>query len=276
MKDMNDLPQPVFVRELGTGDRRLLAVHCTLAHSGVWRGLAQALDGQARLTAFDMLSHGRSPDWDGQGDIQDRTLDTALGLLDEPMDVIGHSFGATVALRLAVARPDLVRSLTLIEPVYFAFALQSAPEAVARHEADAAPFTEALARGEVATGARLFNRMWGGGVGPRWDALPEAARASMIRGIPLVPACRQALYDDPAGVAAPGGLDAVTMPVLLMRGCDSHPVISAITDAIAARLTRVRQEAVPGAGHMLPITHPEAVAAAMRGVFADAPLPGAA
>jgi lipase len=46
----------------------------------------------------------------------------------QPVDVIGHSFGGTVALRLAVERPDLVRSLVLIEPVFVAALLADRPD----------------------------------------------------------------------------------------------------------------------------------------------------
>lgn len=46
----------------------------------------------------------------------------ARAALGAPVDVIGHSFGATVALRLALERPELVRSLVLVEPVLFAAA----------------------------------------------------------------------------------------------------------------------------------------------------------
>lgn len=59
MKDLPQrLPQPVFSRSFGTGSREMLAVHCSLAHSGTWRGLAEAMDGQVAITAFDMLSQG--------------------------------------------------------------------------------------------------------------------------------------------------------------------------------------------------------------------------
>jgi len=175
------VPQPVFVRQFGHGPRKVLALHCTIAHSGAWRGLAGEMDAEATFITPDMLSHGRSPDWDGQGDFQDRSVAAVQHLLSEPMDVIGHSFGGTMALRLAVEHPELVRSLTMIEPVFFAVAAVDDPAMLERHNADAAPFIEALQAGDDALGARLFNRMWSTEHSPRWPQMPEAMRAAMIR-----------------------------------------------------------------------------------------------
>ena len=45
--------QSGFVRRLGDGGRNLLALHCTIAHSGAWSGLAKALDGSVCLVAPD-------------------------------------------------------------------------------------------------------------------------------------------------------------------------------------------------------------------------------
>lgn len=252
---MSTVPQPVFVRSFGTGPRRVLALHCTLAHSGAWRGLAGAMGDQVTLVAPDMLNHGRSPDWDGQGDFQDRSVEVVGHLLEPGMDIIGHSFGATVALRLAAEHPERVRNLTMIEPVFFAVALQDAPDLVAHHDKDAGPFADAMRAEDHALAARLFNRMWSHG-GPRWPDLPEALRAAMTRGIAVVPACRDAIYDDLAGLLAPGVLERVTAPCLLLRGGDTHPVIGAVNDGLARRLPDAQSVVIEGAGHMLPITHP--------------------
>lgn len=271
MNDAGPVPQPVFCRSFGTGPRKVLALHCTIAHSGAWRGLAELMAAQATFLTPDMLSHGRSPDWDRQGDFQDRSVAAVEHLLDMPMDVIGHSFGATIALRLAVAHPGRVRSLTLIEPVYFAIALRDDPAQVADHDAEAAPFAAALAAGDDALAARLFNRMWSQG-GPRWPDLPEATRAAMTRSIHVVPACRPALYDDRPGMLAPGVLKKVEMPVLLLRGSRTHPIIGAVNTGLARRLPDAQSQVIEGAGHMLLISHPEATARALLGLFARAPL----
>jgi len=262
---MNDVSQPVAIRSFGNGPRRILGLHCTLAHSGAWRGLAGLLPGTT-LIAPDMLSHGRSPDWDGQGDFQDRSVDCVAHLLQPGMDIIGHSFGATIALRLAVARPERVRSLTLIEPVFFAVAARDAPDLLADHDALAIPFADALRAGDAALGARLFNRMWSHG-GPRWPDLPDPLRSAMTRAIHVVPACRDAIYDDLAGMLAPGVLDRITAPCLLLRGSRTHPVIGAVNDGLARRLPDATNVVIDGAGHMLPISHPAETAAALGDLF---------
>ncbi|HBS50864.1 MAG TPA: alpha/beta hydrolase [Rhodobacteraceae bacterium] len=259
----------MHLRRFGHGPREVLALHCTIAHAGAWRGLAREMEAEATFHGFDLLSHGRSPDWDRRGDIQDRTVEAAERLLRPGMDVVGHSFGATVALRLAVTHPQLIRSVTLFEPVFFAVAARDAPDLLADHDRAVAPVFEALERGDDAQAARVFNRMWGTEDSPRWPELPESTRAAMTRSIHVIPAADEMLYRDRAGLLRPGVLDRATMPVLLVRGSLTHPVIGAINDGLARRLPEARNVVIPGAGHMVPITHPAQSAVHLRALFAE-------
>ncbi len=261
------LPQEVFVRALGKGAHQMLALHCTIAHSGAWSGLAAALSAQASLIAPDMLSHGRSPDWDGRGDFFDRMTELAASQLQKPMDVIGHSFGAMIALRLAVEHPDLVRRAILIEPVFFALAKLDAPDLYDQHERDAEPFVSALAAGNASQAARLFNRMWSTQDSPRWADLPDRTRAAMIRGVHVVPASNNALYKDGAGLLQPGKLERAQMPVRILSGSLTHPVIPAICNSLQRLLPAATTELIPGAGHMLPISHPKETARSLSEFF---------
>jgi pimeloyl-ACP methyl ester carboxylesterase len=63
----------------------------------------------------DRPGHGRSAD---PGRPDDARADGALvtGLLERGAHLVGHSYGGCVALAAAASRPDVVRSLTLIEP----------------------------------------------------------------------------------------------------------------------------------------------------------------
>ncbi|MCI2400622.1 alpha/beta hydrolase [Aliiroseovarius subalbicans] len=249
-----------FVSRSGSGVRRTLFVHCSLAHSGAWRGVERLLTRQLAMTALDLPGHGRSADWDGQGDYQGQAARIVEALIDRPLDLVGHSYGATIALRIAQRHPGKVRSLTLIEPVLF-HAARAAPEYAAYMDG-MKDFEAAIEVGDRPLAARLFNRVWG--TGQPWDAIPELQRQAMIDRIHLIPAGAPVTNHDVNGQAAPGALEAVALPVLLIEGSKSPPIISAVHRVLDARLPDTRRVVVAGAGHMVPITHPKAVAGELK------------
>ena len=132
-------------------------IHCSLGRHEMLLPIAQGL--AQRCTLFDLPGHGRSADWDGVTDCHSLVTDIAAGLAAPASHLIGHSFGATVALRLAVEHPDLVSRLTLIEPVFFS-AAKDEPEYPA-HLAGFAPYLAAMARGDRTAAARAFTDVWG-------------------------------------------------------------------------------------------------------------------
>lgn len=244
------------------GKRPVLALHCSLAHAGAWAGLAEALHG-VTLTAMDFIGHGRARDWDMVEDYHSACTAEALAMAEsvnggQPLDLIGHSFGGTVALRIAATRPDLVRSLTLIEPVFFAAArAANAPEWPAFIE-DHRAFGALVAAGELTEAARQFHAIWGGG--EPFDALPERMQGYMADRIRLITAPWPMVLEDAPGLLAPGRLEKIAMPVLLLEGNLSPDIVPAVNAALAKRLVHATRMTVPGAGHMLPISHPAQVA----------------
>ena len=248
-------------------ERRALAIHCTLGHVGAWRGLASELHDDLSLLAFDLPSHGKSGVWDRTGNIHDVATDMARRLIDgaelsAPVDLVGHSFGATVALRIAVESPELVRSLTMIEPVYFAAAIADDPDILVRHMKANAALDEAFASGDEREAARVFNRDWGDGT--PWDTLPERMREHMTRLVHYVPASAKFLHYDSAGLLEEGRLARASMPILLIEGDQSPPMSGVVADSLQKRLPHLVRVVVKGAGHMVPVTHPAEVAAPIR------------
>ena len=88
-------------RQCHAGGRAAVALHYALAHAGAWSGLAAALP-QLALTAPDLPGHGDSP-------LVAQDLDEAVsamtGLLARqvpggPLVLVGHSFGAALAVRV--------------------------------------------------------------------------------------------------------------------------------------------------------------------------------
>ncbi|MFK7877688.1 MAG: alpha/beta fold hydrolase [Paracoccaceae bacterium] len=255
-----------FVSTLGQGGRDVLALHCTMAFSGAWSGMLKAYDGSLTLHAPDMPSHGRSADWDGRSSFADTVYQASLSCLDKPMDIIGHSFGGAVALRLGLERPDLVRSLTLFEPVFFHVAALDDPAAMEDHDVQAAPFFAAMQTGDREQGARAFNRMWSEGKS-RWLDMAQPLRDAMVRAVHVVPDTTGFLYKDNAGMLA--RLQSLQVPTLLMHGAQSLSVAKATNAGLARRISGARNVEVAGAGHMAPITHPRAVANIWRGFLQD-------
>lgn len=243
----------------GDPARRALALHCSMGSSSYWGPIAERLDGIVDLYAFDAPGHGRSDDW-VPGERAGAEFHTgvtwiATPRIDRPMDLIGHSLGATVALRIAVGQPQSVRTLTLIEPVLFA----AAP--AYRDDPLFDLMDRLLAEGRDEEATRAFHAVWGDG---DFDSLPEAQRTRMAQQVRLVAETNHVLREDRARILRAGGLEAIGTPVMLIRGAESPPVIEAIADALAARLPDVARAVVPGAGHMVPITHPDEVAGLIR------------
>ena len=218
------------------------------------------------VAAPDLPGHGRAEGWDG-GSLLAQSVRAAEAAMDGPVHLVGHSFGAVTALALAMERPGDVVTLTLIEPVLFAAAAGRPGHAAAMERF--APMNAALARGDREEAARVFSRVWGTG----WDDLPERQRAYIRDRIHLIPAAEPDLMGDGLGLLAPGRLEALGMPVLLVQGGETEPVSGEILDALEARLGDVRRARVPG-DHMAPVMHAGAVAEVLEGFWAGtAPRP---
>ena len=170
-----------------------------------------------------------------------------------------------MALRLAVTRPELVRSLILIEPVFFAVAFADDPTAKARFDAAMGGYARAVEAGDDMAAAEAFTALWGDGTA--WQDIPRAHRAAMADQMYLIAAGQPALYEDVGGMLQPGVLAGVTQPVLLMEGNQSPDIVPAINEGLAKRLPRAERTIIAGAGHMAPMIHARQVGAEVLRFF---------
>jgi pimeloyl-ACP methyl ester carboxylesterase len=225
--------------------------------------MVRALGPGLRVTAPDILGHGKAPDIDPARDLHDQCHEAVLPHLPEGrFDAVGHSFGATLALRLAEEMPECVRSLTLIEPVLFAAAQGSG--VYRPYRALISRYERLLADGDRKAAAQEFLRLWGADGG--LDDMPEGQQRYMIDRIHFIKASDDALFHDSADLVS--GLAQVRAPTLLVQGGECLPITAAVLDRMEQDIPVTTRVSVPGAGHMVPITHPVPVAGAIADLFA--------
>lgn len=239
----------------GQGEPALLA-HCTLAHHKAWTGILAGLGRQLDMIAFDMPDHGESDDTPVGQEMQRVAADVIHSFLDVPRHLIAHSFGATAAILAAIEAPEMVRSLTLVEPVLFSIAKGS--DAFHEHDVAFLPFATAWAKQDMEGAAKAFIELWGDG--RSWADLPDEQKKYITDRIHVVPLQSPSVYTDVNNLIGAGRLETLTMPATLIYGANSPSVAGEICKRILARLPDGQEFVVDGAGHMSPITHPRQVA----------------
>jgi pimeloyl-ACP methyl ester carboxylesterase len=261
-----------------------LYVHGLGGSSQNWSALMPLLDGVVDSEALDLPGFGDSPPPDdgdysitGHARAVVRHLDTAGR---GPVHLFGNSLGGAVATRVAAARPDLVRTLTLVSPAL--------PEI--RVQRTAVP-TGLLALPGVVP---LFNRLtreWTAeqrvrGVtalcyGDPGRVTPEGFRNAveeMERRLRL-PYFWDAMARSTRGlvnaytVGGQHGLwrqaERVLAPTLLVYGGRDQLVGYRMAQRAARAFRDSRLLTLPDAGHVAMMEYPEAVATAFRELLAD-------
>ena len=102
----------------GTGPETILFAHGLLWSGAMFAAQVEALRSSYRCVTFDFRGQGQSAVTETGYDMDTLALDAAA-LIEHlrlgPCHVVGLSMGGFVAMRLAARRPDLVRSLILLE-----------------------------------------------------------------------------------------------------------------------------------------------------------------
>lgn len=100
----------------------LFMLHAGGGSGGQWQRVAATLQRQCRIVAPDLIGSGRTGAWPRSGELtHDHQADLVAHLVEQEgggaVDIVGHSYGGAVAVRLILRRPELVRTLVLVEPV---------------------------------------------------------------------------------------------------------------------------------------------------------------
>ena len=252
-----------FYREVGAGEP-IVFLHCSSGSSGAWVSVMNQLVRDHRALAPDLLGYGRSAPWPRDlplaSDGELGVLEALLDVVGQPVHLVGHSYGGTVALNAARRFPRRVASLTLIEPVAFHLLRRADEPTGWREIAALAERHLALVReGRDAAAAEAFVTYWSG---PKaWQQMPDAARDSAVRSAAKVAAewlLMFALEDDCDAIA---GIEA---PMLLVCGGRTRPPARQVVEILRQALLHARYHEIADAGHMSPLTHPACIAESIQ------------
>ncbi len=158
-------------------------------------------------------------------------------LLGDGAHLVGHSYGAVIALYAAALRPDAVRSLTISEPGCMR---------VAAVDAQIAAGELLYERGQELSPLD-FLRAFRGGVGSTHET-PAQLGEELLHGARLCMRERPPWEADPPLQA----LRSTSFPKLVISGGHSR-VFEAVCDVLATRLA-ARRETIAGRGHTIPAT----------------------
>ena len=178
---MNKLPTiKADFLEAGSGPVVML-VHSSVSGARMWRRLMDDLKDDFHVRAVNLYGYGRTPRWLSDApqslDDQARLVETALPTNADTVCLVGHSFGGSVAMKLAARLPARVTKLVLLETNPF-YLLEQAGCADAFAQAmDLRNCVKKFgALGEWARAAEQFADYWGarrhGRICPRTGATP--------------------------------------------------------------------------------------------------------
>lgn len=183
--------------------------------------------------------------------------------------VVGHSYGGAVALQLARDAPDMVASLSLLEPAIPSLLLSS-PEMQAG-------IGDAVGRFQVGDGAGALDVFLATACGPEY-------RAALARNLPAgafdraLESAETIFRADLPALAAwsfgPEEAAALAAPALIVTGADTLPVLRDANAQLTTWLLHADGFELPSASHLLMLQNPGDLANALADFFARHPICG--
>ncbi|MGF1453798.1 MAG: alpha/beta fold hydrolase [Alphaproteobacteria bacterium] len=268
--------------------------HANGFNGGTYRRLLGPLATQATIYACDMRGHGAT-DMPADPETHRSWLlhrDDLIALLEvvsreaggRPLVLAGHSMGATSSVLAALARPDLVRSLVLLDPVMIPrrmirwyrflalFGRAPAPPPIAQGaEKRRAVFADREAMVERYHGRGAFTT-WPRGVVEDYVVHGTKDRDDGQVELACAPAWEAANFRVAAAHDYWPHLRGLRCPVTLLRGTIASTCAEPQARAFTARVPQTRDRAVDGATHFLPMDHVEEARTALLKALTDDPL----
>ena len=239
--------------------------------ASIWRPIAAMLRDSFRTAAVNPAGYGDTAPFTAPAPMtlrDEAALFAAVIRVELPKSrsraahIVGHSYGGTIALTLALAWPELVGRLTLLEPAPYVLLRQAGETALADEiETQNRSFIATVRGGGPDAEAMerymdYFNNRPG-----FWRSMDDRAQAKML-------ALAKRLAD---GLDAVERLDmrcadlaSIALPVTVIRGGATDPLHARLSELVAQSIPDATLIDLPGAGHMMTLTHGAKIAEMLK------------
>lgn len=220
-----------------------------------WGELVPYLEKSYRVLNYDRRGHSRSERPNKQGSMQDDIADLVelLTYLDlAPVHLLGNSYGAMIALRIAAEHPEICLSVMVHEPPFLHLnEVAMSNKDVAEIDQLQRDVIEDLMAGEMESSiARFMNAV----IQPNaWDTFPNDFRKFLISQAPS--------FIDDVNDPDPWSVDLEKLakfqqPILLTQGEHSAKFYGIILDEICNAVPQAERMVIHGADHGPQVSHP--------------------
>jgi pimeloyl-ACP methyl ester carboxylesterase len=247
----------IFYERTAAGGDPAAFVHGSWTDHHGWDAVVPGFARGLEVLTYDRRGHGLSRGEVRPHPVQDDAADLAA-LLEatdfHPVHLVAHGFGGMVALRLAVDRPELVRSVSLHEPPWARLvdddpACRAEVDRVVAEVGAMAPL--AISDGADHAIPRILALLSGAA---EWNRIPAGGRAAILAGS----GDWFTEFGDPeASRANPQELRELQVPVLVTVGEESPDYRQRIGERLTESLPNATFVRLPQAAHFPQLTHPD-------------------
>ena len=263
------IPQSVLTRagvglsylEQGTGTP-VVFVHGSFADLRFWEPQRQAIAQQYRFIAYTRRYHGTTP-WADEGENYSAATHAAdlaafiHQLNSGPVHLVALSYGGLLATLVALEHPELLRSITLAEPIIGTLLanIPGGKSALDDQGKVLAAVSGAVKAGDAVQAITLFFEAANNRGAGALDKQPEAVRQMILDNAKTVPLLIAAPATPAVSCATLGG---VKVPTLVVGGEQTQRYYSLINEVVVRCLPGSRLVSIPQATHWMSIQNPAA------------------
>jgi 3-oxoadipate enol-lactonase len=263
MATLNVNGTSLYYEDTGGAGAPIVFSHGLLWDTTLFAPQVAALKNRYRCVAYDHRGQGKSADDNSRAIDMDTVTDDAAALIEAlalgPVHFCGLSMGGIVGMKLAIKRPDLIRSLILLdttaepEPSKLKYQMMNF---IARFFG-LGPVIKSImpalyGRTALADPARAGERL-------AWQQQLAANRRSIWRAVNGVLG-RKSMYSE---------LGKISAPTLVAVGEEDVATVPALSERIARAIGGAKLVIIPKAGHASTVEQPEAVTAIMAAFLGE-------